>query len=135
MPEDDNELAKLKKEVAELKDQLNPPPRKQSYSAPFDYTAGMSMPKSAMQAMIDAAPNSLMSELRADARKQNPVTGGPNPQPPTQVQRGTGWIDERPIEPPPGISHIDAMVKTQDRIDKAELALRLAKAGLGKGEG
>ena len=86
MNESEKDIAKLKAENDALKDrltklenQIDPPPRPRSNYAPHDYTQGFSMPRSAMQAMIDAVPNSLMSELRADARKQNPVTGGPNP--------------------------------------------------------
>lgn len=108
---DESELSKLKKQVAELKDQINPPPRPRSNYAPHDYTQGFSMPKSAMQAMIDAVPNSLMSELRADARKPSPITGGPNPQPTSQVQRGSGWLDQRPLEPPPGVDLIDRIAE------------------------
>jgi hypothetical protein len=93
MPEDDNELAKLKKEVADLKQRIDPPPRQPSTYQPPDYTAGMSMDRSAMQAMIDV---SVTSGIAADAFKPNPMTVGPNPQPQSQpAQRGTGWIEER----------------------------------------
>ena len=94
------------------------------------------MPASAMQDLINAVPESVMRGLRADARKPNPVTGVAAPQPQAQpVQRGSGWIDERPLEPPPGIAHCDRLMDEQDRLDRAELALRLAKAELGKGKG
>jgi hypothetical protein len=130
------ELEALKKRVAELEKAAKP-------AEPFvpmpmqrpDYTAGASMPASALAAMMAAVPESVMRGIVADAFKPNPVTGGPNPQPTSQVQRGSGWIDERPLEPPPGIEHCDRLVDAQDRIDRAELALRLAKAGLSKGEG
>jgi hypothetical protein len=136
---DESELSKLKKEVAELKDQLNPPPRQPSTHPRFDPTEGMSMPRSAMQAMVDAVPDALMRDLRADARKPNPATlsGGvtkPTPTEPPKVIGKKGWIDERPIEPPPGIEHCDRMMDEQDRVDRAELAMRLAKAELAKGE-
>jgi len=77
------------------------------------------MPRSAMQAMIDAVPSSLMSDLRADALKPNPVTGGAAPQP-QQTQRGSGWIDERPLGPPPGISIIDEMCEAADQRERRE---------------
>jgi hypothetical protein len=73
MPNDD-ELSKLKKEVAELKDQLNPPPRQPSTHPRFDPTEGMSMPREAMQRMIDAIPSSVMRGIVADALKPNPMT-------------------------------------------------------------
>jgi hypothetical protein len=129
------ELDDLKKQVADLQTQVNPPPRQPSTQGPTDYTAGMSMPRSAMQAMVNAVD---MASLRADARKRNPIDAassphGPNPQPTPQRQSGTrGWINERPIEPPPGIAHVDRLMDTQDRIDLAERALALAKAGIVK---
>ena len=92
------------------------------------------MPRSAMQAMIDAVPDRLMSDLRADALKPNPVTGSANPQPTNQVQRGSGSAKPIPVEPPPGIELCDRLVDAQDRIDKVDLALRLAKAGSVKGD-
>jgi hypothetical protein len=122
-----SELDDLKKQVNELKDQLNPPPRPPSTHAPRDYTEGMSMPRSAMQAMIDAVPERLMRDLRADALKPNPVTGGTAPQS-ERVQRRTGWHDPAPLGPPPGVAIADRLVDQQDQIDKAELAVRLAKA-------
>jgi hypothetical protein len=123
------EKAKLKA----LQDQLNPPPKQPSTHPRFDPTEGMSMPASAMKAMIDAVPESVMRGLRADALKRNPVTGGAAPAPQAQ-QRGSGWIEERPLEPPPGIALADRLMDHQDKIDRAELALKLAKMELGKAE-
>jgi len=136
MTKEMTEIEELKKRVAELEKAAKPAepfvpvPRYQ-----FDPTEGMSMPRSAIQAMIDAVPDRLMRDLRADALKPNPVTGSaPQPQQ-QQVKRGTGWVDQRPLEPPPGIEHCDRLVDAQDRIDRADLALRLAKAELSKDVG
>src|SRR5262245_39705482 len=102
------ELEELKKRVAELEKAANPEPRKPSTWQPIDYTAGMSMPRSAIMEMAKAIPESVMSALRADARKPNPVTGGAAPQPQAQpVKRGSGWAKPNPIESPPGIAHCD----------------------------
>ena len=68
------ELELHKAELKKLEDQVNPPPSEPFVMPRFDPTEGMSMPRNAMQAMIDAVPESLMKELRADARKPNPVT-------------------------------------------------------------
>ena len=98
------ELELQKKKLKDLEAKVNPPPREPYVHQPPDYTAGMSMPRSAMQAMIDAVPESVMRELRADARKPNPVTqassspistssSAQEPQPPRE--RGTGWVPER----------------------------------------
>jgi hypothetical protein len=126
----ESELQELKKRVAELEDAAKPKepfvpgPRFQ-----FDPTAGASMPRSAMKAMIDAVPDALMRDLRSDAMKPNPVTGGPNPQPQPQVRRGSGWRDEVPLENPAGSGqrYIDAIVDEADRRDKVELAMSIAK--------
>jgi hypothetical protein len=135
-----SEIEDLKKELKALKDQINPPPREPFHMPRFDPTEGMSMPRSAMQAMVDAS-SSYMADLRADARKPNPVTASQSPlssssssQPTSQVQRGTGYRDAVPLGPPPGIEHCDRLVDAQDKIDRAELALKLAKADLGKGK-
>jgi len=136
------ELELQKAELKKLRDQVNPPPRPPYVHQPPDYTAGMSMPRSAMQAMIDAVPESVMRELRADARKPNPITQAsssplsttPSTQPQPTQRKGTGWREEAPLGPPPGIKYVDALVDQQDRIDRAELALRLAKASLNKSE-
>jgi hypothetical protein len=105
------ELEALKKRVEELEKSANPPPRSPSTHQPYDPTANFSMPASAMKAMIDAIPSSVMGDLVADARKPNPITGGPNPQPTSQVQRGSGWLDQRPLEPPPGVDLIDRIAE------------------------
>src|SRR5262245_28666531 len=129
-----DELEELKQRVAELEKAAKPPepfvpgPRYQ-----FDPTEGMSMPASAMREMMKAVPDAVMRAISDDARRPNPVTGGA-PQPTQPVQRGTGWARPIPVEPPPGIKIIDAMMDEQDRIDRAELALRIAKAELGKGK-
>ena len=131
------ELELQKKKLKDLEAKVNPPPREPYVHQPPDYTAGMSMPRSAMQAMIDAVPESVMAELRADARRPNPITQASSSPlsttPSTQsqpTQRGTGWRDEIPLGPPPGISHCDRMLDAQDAKDRAELIereLKLAK--------
>jgi hypothetical protein len=124
------EKAKLKA----LQDQINPPPRPQYDPPPRDYTAGMSMPKSAMQAMIDAVPASVMADIRGDARRPNPVQASSSPLTSSssahepQPQRKGGWVEPRPLESPPGLKYVDAQVDAQDAKDRAELALKLAKA-------
>ena len=62
------------------------------------------MPRSALKAMVEGVPDRLMNELRSDARKPNPITGGANPQPQAQSVRGSGWVQPQPVEPPPGVA-------------------------------
>jgi hypothetical protein len=115
-----SELDDLKKEVKELRDQLNPPPRAPSNHPRFDPTEGMSMPANALAAMVAAVPEGLMRDLRADALKPNPVTGSmtrPETEPP-RVIGSKGWIDPRPLGPQPGISIIDQMCEAADRRER-----------------
>jgi hypothetical protein len=124
------ENAKLEDRIAKLEKAAKPPePFVREPMPTIDYTAGMSMPLAALREMVKAIPESVMRGLRSDAQKPNPVTMGPNPQPQTQpVQRGSGWRDEVPISSPPGIELCDRLVDAQDKIDRAELAMKLAKA-------
>jgi hypothetical protein len=125
----------LRARITQLENQINPPPRPPT-RPPHDYSANLSMPKSALRAMTEAVPERLMSELRADARCPNPVTGHtPTPQPTGPTKRSTGWIDEVPLQSPPGQRHIHALVSAQDRLDLADRAQKFAQAGLNaKGE-
>jgi hypothetical protein len=64
------ELDDLKAEVKALKDQLNPPPRQPSTHQRYDPTEGMSMPKSAMQAMTDAEKASSLLVLHGVGKER-----------------------------------------------------------------
>jgi hypothetical protein len=134
MPKDSSEELKrqnkeLSERIAKLEEAAKPPKPSEPWTwQKPDPTEGMSMPRSAMQAMIDAVPESLMRELRSDARRPNPVTGGPAPPPTPQGPRGSGWREAAPIAPPPGIEQCDRLVAAQDRIDQIELARKLAAA-------
>jgi hypothetical protein len=41
---------------------------------------------------------------------------------------GSGWVAPRAMGPVPGYQHIDRIVAAQDRLDRAELAEKMAKA-------
>jgi hypothetical protein len=95
--------AELEDRIAKLEEAAKPPepfvpmPRIQ-----FDPTEGASMPPSALREMMKAVPDALMRELRADARRPNPVTEASSspvttsPSAQSQpTQRGTGWVPER----------------------------------------
>jgi hypothetical protein len=102
------EKAKLKA----LQDQINPPPRQPYVYQPVDYTANAKMPASALKAMVDAS-SSYISDLRADARRPNPVNPPTPPQPQPQVRRSTGWRDEVPLGPPNTV--IDWLMRRMQR--------------------
>jgi hypothetical protein len=126
----------LRARVTELENKLNPPPRKPT-GAPYDHTQGMSMPRSAVAAMVEAIPESVMNGLRADAAKANPITVGTSQaqsQSQPQAKRTSGWIDERPLETPPGVAIRDGMMDAEAAKDKAELAMKIMHVGLLKPE-
>lgn len=125
--EEQKELDALKARLEKLEKAADPPPRKQSYAVPHDHTAGASMPASAVRAMIEAIPDHVMQGLRSDARKPNPVTQGDPPQP---QRRGSGWRESAPLTSPAGIAHVDRLVEAQDRLDRADLAMKMANAGM-----
>jgi hypothetical protein len=129
----------LRKRMEKLESQVNPPPRQPYNYQPVDRTEGMGMDRATMQAMIDAVPESVMAELRADTRRPNPVTEASSstvrstPSAQSQRQR-QGWVEPRPLEPPPGVAIADRLMDAQDEIDRAELAMKFAKARMGKGD-
>jgi hypothetical protein len=117
------EIERQKVLLKKLSDQINPPPRPEWKHQPPDYTAGMSMGRSAMEAMAAVDTSGLQEDLRAFQQKQRSTSSPAEPQRP----RGSGWVEPHPLEPPPGIEHCDRLVDAQDRIDRTELAMRLAK--------
>jgi hypothetical protein len=118
MTTDKDELAALRREVAELKASLKPP-------APFDPgpiqrwdpTEGMSMDRSVMRDMARVTPTNMIQGI---AMRDNRAPTGPSAQgviPSSQtvsVVRGVGnvggWAREVPLGPQPGIDLIDAGV-------------------------
>jgi hypothetical protein len=126
-----SEIEDLKKELQALKDQLNPKPRSPSTQGPIDRTAGMSMDRESMRRMAAVDTSGLHEDLRAFQQQQRAASSPAEPQRP----RGTGWVEPRPLESPPGIEQVDRLVDAQDARDRAELIERELKiARMGKGE-
>jgi hypothetical protein len=120
------QTAELAAQVAKLVEAAKPSePMAREPHQPLDLTARATMPPQAMRDLVAAVPDRLMSDLRADARKPNPVTqsvaqltkgGGER----VQIQPGSGWVNPNPLTPPPGLNYVDQQVDAQDAIDKAE---------------
>jgi hypothetical protein len=122
-------LAASEKRVAELEAKLRgerPAPFKPEPYRPIDYTAGATMDNETKRELAKAFPADLVRDLRADALRPNPVTGtsqaqltkGGNDR--VQIQRGSGWVDAKPLTSPPGLNYVDQQLDAQDRIDAAE---------------
>jgi hypothetical protein len=71
-----DEIAALKKRVAELEEKAKPPePFVPKPYEPIDWTRGMSMPRSAMEAMIAAEPRNFMRDVVQDNRGPSTPSG------------------------------------------------------------
>jgi len=106
-PED--EIAALKARVEEL-ERANKPPKPfvpEPYQR-YDPTAGMSMPRSALEAMIAAEPRGFMQGVVGDNRAPSGRAGAiPDSQQVSNVRGAggpVGWQHDIPIGPPPGVN-------------------------------
>jgi hypothetical protein len=130
MPNDDkaDEIAALRKRIEELERQAKPPEPYQPPTRRYDPTANMSMPPSALQAMIAAEPRGFMNAVVHD---NHAPTGRPGMVPGVSSGgggvpgSGTGWAREIPLSNPPGVKQADRLMDEQDRRDRAELARKL----------
>jgi len=132
------EIEELKKELAEQKakvealERANKPkePFKPQPYEPIDWTARMSMPPSALRAMVEAVPDRVIRDIAMrDARApQGPSSQGaiPSSQQVSNVHPGgvpgggTGWAREIPLGPSVDQRYVDAQLDAQDARDKAE---------------
>jgi hypothetical protein len=133
MTKQTDEIAKLKARVEEL-ERANKPPK--PFVPPpyerYDPTAGMSMPPSALRAMLAAEPRGFMADVVRDNRGPTGPTGMiPRAQPsgggPATSGSGTGWGHSTPLGPPPGVAQADRLMDAQDARDRAELIEREAR--------
>lgn len=140
-----SELEKLKAQNVELSDRIakleeaaKPPKPVEWVHQPPDYTAGMTAQRMFSRETLErlAAADDPRGRA-ADLRKPNPITASQSPITSTpsalpQRRNTGGWREEAPLGPQPGIEHVDRLVDAQDRIDRVELAQKLAKAELAK---
>jgi hypothetical protein len=127
------ELAKLQREVDELKARLSPP--KPFVSEPYeryDPTANMRMPASAAREMANAVPNDVVRNI---ALRDNRAPTGPSSQgaiPSSQTISGVrgvggGWAREIPLGPSMHQRYVDAQFDAQDVKDRRELIEQKAR--------
>jgi len=135
MPDEANkeasdEIAALKARVEEL-ERANKPakPFVPQPHEPIDWTARMSMPPSALAAMVAAEPRGFMQGVVRDNRAP---TGRPGMIPDSQQPAsprpsagdGTGWAREIPLGPSMHQRYVDAQLDAADAKDRAELIER-----------
>jgi hypothetical protein len=125
-----DELAALKARVAELEEKAKPPkPFVPKPYEPIDWTARMSMPPSALQAMVAAEPRGFMAGVVGDNRAPiGPSSAVPSSQqvtgsgggPANVPGSGTGWAREIPLGPSMHQRYVDQQFDAQDAKDRQE---------------
>jgi len=125
----ENELDALKARVAELEAKANPKPFTPEPYQRFDPTANISMPRSTMLEMANAAPDHVMRGIVRDNRAPTNASVIPDRQQMRgqmrgQVRGGTGWAHQVPISNPPGTAQADRLMDAADRADRHELIQR-----------
>ena len=137
MTKQTDEIAALRKRIEELEAKAKPPePPKPFVPEPYqryDPTAGMSMPPSALAAMVNAEPRGFMQAVVRDNRGAPTGPTGAIPRssggggPANVPGSGTNWGHATPLGPPPGVAQADRLMDAQDAKDRAELVEREAK--------
>jgi hypothetical protein len=134
MSKQTDEIAALRKRIEELEAKAKPPePFVSKPHEPYDPTAGMCMPPSALRAMLAAEPSNFMRDVVRDNRaptspsgvipRNQPTGGGPANVP----GGGKGWVEPTPLGPPPGIRYVDQQLDAQDQKDRQELIEKKAR--------
>jgi len=114
-------IAKLERELTELKAQVKPPEPKPFVPTPmpkYDPTENFRLPASAVRAMVDVIP-----DFRGIAQEQKQGVGQPGGflgQEPKAEPREPPRARHIPLESPPGVAICDQMMDAQDALDRAE---------------
>jgi hypothetical protein len=130
------EIAALRREVAELKSKVDPPKStfvpmtdEEWFDRQHQIKEGrmaLATPPSAIEALVAGEPKGFMREVAMrDARapssprmiptSQSAGGGGSG-----EGERGTGWVAPTPLGPQPGIFHVDAQL-IADEVRKRKL--------------
>jgi hypothetical protein len=142
-----DKIAKLEAEVAALREKISPPKSdfvemsdaewidRQHQARERRMNFASNFHPDDLRAMEAACPTDLVRSIALrDARAPTGPAGSaiPSSQPVSNVRTGggsstPGWVDPRPLGPPPGIRWVDAQLDAQDAKDRAELARKLGK--------
>jgi hypothetical protein len=133
MSDDDDRISKLQKENEELRARVSALEKPKQgtvefkpgeWRGPIDWTANFTLPRSAIEAMVRAAPDSLVRSVVAD----NYARGAPAEKPAEArvVPSERGWRAETPLGLPPGQATIERMLDVDDALWRAERAKQFA---------
>lgn len=97
---------------------------------PIDRAA---MPRSVFAELVKTVPDDQVRAIVRDLRSvAEPSSLAAKPSVPVELTKRTnGWREAAPLDPPPGIDLADRLIDQQDRIDRLNRALALAKAKAG----
>ena len=114
MPTTEEQIAELQARIAELEKAAKPPERIKSNYQPINPIDRLSMPASAMAALVEAVPTDLVRSIVSDNRS------APLPKLKVEEKKKGGWSEPAKLEPPPGQKIINQMIDAQDALDKAD---------------
>jgi hypothetical protein len=128
------EIDELKAEIAQLRaevERANPP-------APPKFEVGergptteqiamsrASLSREAMRKMVEAVPDGEVRGILRDGRATQNLAplADANARPRVAQENRSGWANEVPLSPPPGINHCDRLMDHQDAKDRAALIM------------
>ena len=114
-----DELAALKARIEELERATKPPFVPEPWT-PYDPTSHMSMPPSAVREMANAIPDHVVKDIVHRGAIPERSGMAPSSGQLTSIHPGgganvpRGWIEPRPLGPPPGIGMVDALCIADD---------------------
>jgi hypothetical protein len=122
MPTTEERVAELERQIAELKREWPTASPTVAFER-IDPSARLSMPPSAIRAMVDACPDSLMRAIVEEDRSRPSsfsLIEDDRP-PPLNV------AVERELKPPAGVAACDRMMDVADALDRRELERKLRR--------
>jgi len=144
MPDKKDEIiSALEARIAALEEKANPP-KKEEFVPVSDAEwrdrmhqaqerrMAMATPPSAMQDLVNAEPRGFMRGVLRDNRAPTGPGGAiPSSQQVSNVRTGgsatPGWSEPRPLGPPEGIRHVDAIAIADEVRQRAELKRKLGE--------
>ena len=126
------ELAALRARIEELERKAKPPepPNFETLVPRGPTTTELAMSRAslsreAMRKMVEAVPDGEVRGILRDGRATQNLAplADANARPRVAQEYRSGWANEVPLSPPPGINHCDRLMDHQDAKDRAALIM------------